>query len=94
MIFALGQCLLIRCRRRTSVSPCLSDNDYVGSYDEWTLRADGKISDDYLGQRQTFDQPITASHFVAKVVRGTGNTIWRVGLIWPFEVRVTTAYVA
>jgi apolipoprotein D and lipocalin family protein len=30
---------------------------------------------------------------VAKVVSGTGNTTWRVGLIWPFEVVVVTAYV-
>nr|WP_233856787.1 lipocalin family protein [Paraburkholderia sp. HD33-4] len=74
-------------------TPYLSDSDYVGSYDEWTLRADGKITDDYLGQRQTFDQPVTGSHFVAKIVSGTGNTTWRVGLIWPFEVRVITAYV-
>ncbi|MCC8400515.1 lipocalin family protein [Paraburkholderia sp. MMS20-SJTN17] len=74
-------------------TPYLGDAEYVGSYDEWTLRADGKISDDYLGQRQSFDQPVTGSHFVAKIVRGTGNTTWRVGLIWPFEVRVVTAYV-
>ena len=74
-------------------TPYLGDNDYVGSYDEWTLRADGQITDEYLGHRQTFDQPVTGSRFVAKVVRGTGNTTWRVGLIWPFEVLVVTAYV-
>ncbi|WP_429297802.1 lipocalin family protein [Paraburkholderia atlantica] len=74
-------------------TPYLSDNDHVGSYDEWTLRADGQITDDYRGRRYSFDQPVTGSHFVAKVVGGTGNTTWRVGLIWPFEVRVVTAYV-
>ncbi|MGF6383529.1 apolipoprotein D and lipocalin family protein [Paraburkholderia atlantica] len=74
-------------------TPYLGDNDYVGSYDEWTLRADGQITDDYRGRRHSFDQPVTGSHFVAKVVGGTGNTTWRVGLIWPFEVRVVTAYV-
>ncbi|WP_233837822.1 lipocalin family protein [Paraburkholderia sp. ZP32-5] len=74
-------------------TPYLGDNDYVGSYDEWTLRPDGQITDDYLGQRKSFDQPVTGSRFVAKVVRGTGNTTWRIGLIWPFEVVVITAYV-
>ncbi|MGF6652437.1 apolipoprotein D and lipocalin family protein [Paraburkholderia youngii] len=73
-------------------TPYLSGNDHVGSYDEWTLRADGQITDDYRGRRYSFDQPVTGSHFVAKVVGGTGNTTWRVGLIWPFEVRVVTAY--
>ena len=74
-------------------TPYLGERDYVGSYDEWTLRADGKIEDRYLGRRHGFDQPVRGSHFVAKVVSGTGNTTWRVGLIWPFEVVVVTAYV-
>jgi apolipoprotein D and lipocalin family protein len=74
-------------------TPFLSEHDYVGSYDEWMLRTDGKIDDGYLGRRHSFDQPVTGSHFVAKVVSGTGNTTWRVGLIWPFEVIVITAYV-
>lgn len=74
-------------------APYLGDASYVGSYDVWTLRADGKISDDYLGHRDGFDRPVSGSHFVAKVVRGTGNTTWRVGLVWPFEVLVVTAYV-
>jgi apolipoprotein D and lipocalin family protein len=74
-------------------TPFLSEHDYVGNYDEWTLRADGKIDDRYLGRRHDFAQPVTGSHFVAKVVSGTGNTTWRVGLIWPFEVVVVTAYV-
>jgi apolipoprotein D and lipocalin family protein len=74
-------------------TPFLSEHDYVGSYDEWTLRADGKIDDKYLGRRYSFDQPVTGSQFVAKVVPGTGGTTWRVGLIWPFEVVVVTAYV-
>ncbi|ACD19898.1 lipocalin family protein [Paraburkholderia phytofirmans] len=74
-------------------TPFLSEHDYVGSYDEWTLRADGKIDDKYLGRRHSFDQPATGSQFVAKVMPGTGGTTWRVGLIWPFEVVVVTAYV-
>ncbi|MFM0489170.1 lipocalin family protein [Paraburkholderia graminis] len=74
-------------------TPFLSEHDYVGNYDEWTLRADGTIDDKYLGRRHDFDQPVSGSHFVAKVMAGTGNTKWRVGLIWPFEVIVVTAYV-
>ncbi|EIF30842.1 bacterial lipocalin [Burkholderia sp. Ch1-1] len=74
-------------------TPFLSESDYVGSYDEWTLRSDGSIDDKYLGRRHGFDQPATGSQFVAKVMSGTGNTKWRVGLIWPFEVVVVTAYV-
>lgn len=74
-------------------TPFLSEHHYVGSYDEWTLRADGKIADKYLGRRHSFDQPVTGSHFVAKVMPGTGDTTWRVGLIWPLELVVVTAYV-
>jgi apolipoprotein D and lipocalin family protein len=62
-------------------------------YDEWSLREDGTIDDKYLGRRHGFDQPATGSNFVAKVMSGTGNTKWRVGLIWPFEVVVVIAYV-
>lgn len=71
----------------------LNERDYVGNYDEWTLRRNGEIDDLYLGRRYGFDQPVTGSHFVAKVVPGTGNTRWRVGLIWPFEIVVVTAFV-
>ncbi|WP_429336646.1 lipocalin family protein [Paraburkholderia sp. 35.1] len=74
-------------------TPVLSEHDYVGNYDEWTLRGDGRIDDKYLGRRHDFDAPVTGSHFVAKVMPGTGNTKWRVGLIWPLEVVVVTAYV-
>ncbi|MFM0055350.1 lipocalin family protein [Paraburkholderia phytofirmans] len=74
-------------------TPFLSEHDYVGSFDEWTLRVDGEIDDKYLGRRHSFDQPVTGSHFVAKVMPGTGDTTWRVRLIWPFEVVVVTAYV-
>jgi apolipoprotein D and lipocalin family protein len=74
-------------------TPFLSEHDYVGSYDEWTLRADGKIDDKYVGRRHSFDQPVTGSHFVATVMSETGNTTWRVELIWPFELVIVTAYV-
>ncbi|MFM0593697.1 MULTISPECIES: lipocalin family protein [Paraburkholderia] len=74
-------------------TPFLSEQDYVGSYDEWTQRGDGRIDDHYLGRRHGFDQPVTGSHFVARVMPDTGNTKWRVELIWPFEVVVVTAYV-
>lgn len=74
-------------------TPFLSEHDFVGNYDEWTLRADGTIDDKYLGRRHDFNQPVSGSRFVAKVMGGTGNTKWRVALIWPFEVVVVTAYV-
>ncbi len=58
-------------------TPLLSKHDHVGGYDEWTLRDDGTIDDKYLGRRYGFDQPVTGSNFVAKVMSGTGNTKWR-----------------
>jgi apolipoprotein D and lipocalin family protein len=74
-------------------TPVLSEHDFVGNYDDWTLREDGRIDDRYLSRRHSFDQPVTGSHFVAQVVPGTGNARWRVKLIWPFELVVVTAYV-
>ncbi|SDI35313.1 apolipoprotein D and lipocalin family protein [Paraburkholderia phenazinium] len=74
-------------------TPFLSEYDYVGNCDEWTLRRNGQIDDEYLGRRHDFDQPVSGSHFVAKVMPGTGNTKWRVSLIWPFELVIVTAYV-
>ena len=74
-------------------TPVLSEHDFVGNYDEWTLRADGRIDDKYLGRRHSFEQPVTGSHFVARTIPGTGNTKWRLDLVWPFELVVVTAYV-
>jgi apolipoprotein D and lipocalin family protein len=62
-----------------------------GERHEWALRADGTSDDENRGRRRDFDQPISGSHFVAKVMAGIDNSKWRVALIRPFEVVVVTA---
>lgn len=73
--------------------PYFAERGYVGSYAQWSLRADGKIDDSYAGRKKRFDAPLTEDHFVDKVVPGSGNAEWRVRLFWPIYVTQLTVYV-
>ncbi|PMS14481.1 lipocalin [Trinickia dabaoshanensis] len=73
--------------------PYFAERGYVGSYAQWSLRADGKIDDSYAGHKKRLDGPLTKYHFVDKVVPGSGNAEWRVRLFWPIYVTQLTVYV-
>ena len=73
--------------------PYFGERNYVASRAEWTLRADGKIDDAYVGRKGGFDQPETRRKFVDTVVPGTNNAHWRVRLFWPITVSQLTFYV-
>lgn len=73
--------------------PYFAERGFVGSYAQWSLRADGKIDDGYAGHKRRFDAPLTEYHFVDKVVPGSGNAEWRVRLFWPIYVTQLTVYV-
>lgn len=73
--------------------PYFAEKEFVGSYAEWKLRADGKIDDAYIGQKHDFDHPVTRHQFVDSVVPGTGNAKWSVQLFWPIHVTQLTLYV-
>lgn len=73
--------------------PYFGEKGYVGGQAEWTLRADGKIDDAYIGRKGSFDEPETRRTFVDSIVPDTGNAKWRVRLFWPVYVTQLTLYV-
>ncbi|HVW52132.1 MAG TPA: lipocalin family protein [Trinickia sp.] len=73
--------------------PYFAERRFVGSYAQWSLRADGKIDDSYAGHKARFDAPLTEYHFVDTVVPNSGNAEWSVRLFWPIYVTQLTVYV-
>lgn len=57
--------------------PYFAENGKVMTRDEYALRPDGKIDNDYVFRR-SFDAADTSWHGVATVVPGTDNAQWRV----------------
>lgn len=73
--------------------PYFAERGFVGSYAQWSLRADGKIDDSYAGHKKRFDAPLTQYHFVDTVLPGSGNAKWKVRLFWPIYATQWTVYV-
>ncbi len=73
--------------------PYFGENGYVAGQAEWTLRADGRIDDAYIGRKGGFDAPETRRTFVDTVLPDNGNAHWRVRLFWPISVSQLTLYV-
>ena len=73
--------------------PYAAEKGYVESQSEWTLRADGRIDDAYIGRKGGFDAPETRRSFVDTVVPDSGNARWRVRLFWPIHATQLTLYV-
>jgi apolipoprotein D and lipocalin family protein len=73
--------------------PYFAERDFVGSRAEWSLRADGRIDDAFVGRKGGFDQQERRYHFVDTVVPGSGGGNWRVRLFWPVHVTQLTLYV-
>ncbi|MBN3775694.1 lipocalin family protein, partial [Burkholderia sp. Se-20378] len=73
--------------------PYFAERDYVGSRAEWTLRADGRIDDAFVGRKGGFDQPEKRYRFVDSVTPGSAGGEWRVRLFWPVYVTQLTLYV-
>ncbi|WP_277189217.1 lipocalin family protein [Caballeronia sp. BR00000012568055] len=73
--------------------PYFAERDFVASRAEWTLRADGKIDDEFFGRKKGFDQPETHHQFLDTVKPGSGGGEWSVQLFWPVHVMQMTLWV-
>jgi apolipoprotein D and lipocalin family protein len=73
--------------------PYFAERHFVASRAEWTLRADGRIDDAFVGRKGGFDQPERRYQFLDTVKPGSGGGEWRVRLFWPVYVSQLTLYV-
>ncbi|WEY37698.1 lipocalin family protein [Paraburkholderia sp. SUR17] len=73
--------------------PYFAERHFVASRAEWTLRADGRIDDAFIGRKGGFDQPERRYQFLDTVKPGSGGGEWRVRLFWPVYVSQLTLYV-
>jgi apolipoprotein D and lipocalin family protein len=73
--------------------PYWAERNKVASRDEYRLRSDGRIQNDFVFRRG-FDAPETRWQGVSTVVEGSGGRQWKVRFIWPFSTRLDILEVA
>ncbi len=73
--------------------PYWAERNVVGSYDEYTARADGTLGNVFNGHDRRLDAPLERTIGHAYVVAGTGNAKWRVSFLWPIYVSYLILYV-
>ncbi|MCC8391097.1 lipocalin family protein [Paraburkholderia sp. MMS20-SJTR3] len=73
--------------------PYFAEHGFVATRAEWTLRADGRIDDVFVGRKGGFDQHERRYQFVDTVEPGSGGGTWRVRLFWPVYFTQLTLYV-
>lgn len=64
--------------------PYWPERDKVASRDEYQLRGDGRIDNDFVF-RKSFDAPEQRWHGISRVVPGSNGAHWQVQFIWPFK---------
>lgn len=64
--------------------PYWPERGKVASRDEYQLRADGRIDNDFVF-RKSFDAPEQRWHGISRVVPGSQGAHWQVQFIWPFK---------
>lgn len=74
--------------------PYFAERDFVGSYAEWSLRADGRIDDSFYGHKSSFDSKLSHYQFLDTPDAQKGNGQWKVRLFWPISVTQLTLYVS
>lgn len=64
--------------------PYFFENGKVATRDEYRLRPDGRIDNDFVFKKR-FDEPDRRWRGVSTVVPGSGGARWKVQFIWPFS---------
>lgn len=64
--------------------PYWPERGKVASRDEYRLRADGRVDNDFVFQK-SFTAPVQRWKGVSRVVAGSRGTHWQVQFIWPFK---------
>lgn len=66
--------------------PYLAENGKVGTYVEYSQRADGKIDDYFFFRKRNFAAEIERWEGYGWVLPDTGNAVWKTRFVWPLTV--------
>lgn len=72
--------------------PYFFENGKVATRDEYRLRPDGRIDNDFVFKRR-FGEPDRRWRGVSEVVPGSGGARWRVQFVWPFSTELVVVHV-
>ena len=73
--------------------PYFAERGYVGSYVDYSLRADGDIDDIFSGHKNSFDKPLERKTLKDSVVAGSNNARWKSSPFWPLSFDFLILYV-
>ena len=73
--------------------PYFLEKDFVGSKTRWTLRADGKVVENFSARKGTFDGDLKTYEFIDTPDPATNNAHWSVRFFWPIYGQQDTLYV-
>jgi apolipoprotein D and lipocalin family protein len=72
--------------------PTWMERDVWNAVESYSLRADGRIQTDYRHRRGGFDGPLKTYRPVGTVRPGTGNAVWGMQFLWPFQAEYVVAW--
>lgn len=67
--------------------PYFLENGKVGTSDNYALLRDGRIQNDFVFHRGSFDAPERTWHGKGTVVNTKTNAEWKVSFLWPLSAR-------
>ena len=72
--------------------PYFFENGKVATRDEYRLREDGRIDNDFVFKR-AFGEPDKRWRGVSRVLPGSGGARWKVQFVWPFSTELVVVHV-
>lgn len=72
--------------------PYFFENGKVATRDEYRLRPDGRIDNDFVFKKR-FDEEDRRWHGVSSVVPGSNGARWKVQFVWPFSTELVVVHV-
>lgn len=72
--------------------PYFFENGKVATRDEYRLRPDGRIDNDFVFKKR-FGAEDRRWHGVSRLVEGSGGARWKVQFVWPFSSELVVVHV-
>lgn len=71
--------------------PTWPERAAFNAVESYSMRADGRIATRFRYRHGGFDAPVSTMHPVGTVRPGTGNAVWDMQFLWPFQAEYVIA---
>ena len=74
--------------------PTWPERDAYDAVESYALRPDGRIQTTFRYRKGSFDAPLRTMRPVGTVRPGTGNAVWGMQFLWPFQAEYVITWLA